>query len=282
MSDDFAEHRDVLFGIAYRMLGSVTDAQDAVQDAWLRWAAVDRAAVRHPRAYLIRTISRLALDRLRSAVNRREVYVGPWLPEPLATGPDVADEVAQADTVSMALLVVLETLSPLERAVFVLREAFDLPYGEIAEALGSTEPAVRQVAHRARAHVAARRPRYASDPRAHRTVSERFLAACSSGELAELVGVLAPDVTLVADGGGVARAPKMPLRGAITVARFLLYNMTQAPDDVRIVPATLNGGPGLVAFSAGAPLGTLVLDSDGDRIATIYLTNNPGKLSALA
>ena len=220
-TDEFSAHRDTLFGIAYRMLGSVTDAQDAVQDAWLRWAAADRAAVRHPRAYLIRTISRLSLDRLRSATSRREVYVGPWLPEPLATGPDVAEEVAQADSVSMALLVVLETLSPLERAVFVLREAFELPYGEIAEALGSTEPAVRQVAHRARAHVAARRPRYASDPRAHRTVSERFLAACASGELAELVGVLAPDVTLVADGGGVARAPLMPLRGATTVARLV-------------------------------------------------------------
>ncbi|CAA9220917.1 MAG: hypothetical protein AVDCRST_MAG41-491 [uncultured Corynebacteriales bacterium] len=281
-TDEFSAHRDTLFGIAYRMLGSVTDAQDAVQDAWLRWAAADRAAVRHPRAYLIRTISRLSLDRLRSATSRREVYVGPWLPEPLATGPDVAEEVAQADSVSMALLVVLETLSPLERAVFVLREAFELPYGEIAEALGSTEPAVRQVAHRARAHVAARRPRYASDPRAHRTVSERFLAACASGELAELVGVLAPDVTLVADGGGVARAPLMPLRGATTVARFLLVGMTQAPDDVRIVPATLNGGPGLVAFVGGTPLGTLVLDSDGGRIAAIYLTNNPVKLRALA
>jgi RNA polymerase sigma-70 factor, ECF subfamily len=281
-SDEFSQHRDVLFGIAYRMLGSVTDAQDAVQDAWLRWAAADRAAVRHPRAYLIRTISRLSLDRLRSATSRREVYVGPWLPEPLAVGPDVAEEVAQADSVSMALLVVLETLSPLERAVFVLREAFELPYGEIAEALGSTEPAVRQVAHRARAHVAARRPRYASDPRAHRTVSERFLAACTSGELSELVGVLAPDVTLVADGGGVARAPRMPLRGAVTVARFLLLGMTQTPADLRIEPVTLNGEPGLIAFSGGAPLGTLVLERDGDRIAAIYLTNNPVKLRALA
>ncbi|HZB51079.1 MAG TPA: RNA polymerase sigma-70 factor [Mycobacteriales bacterium] len=280
--ETFAEHRDVLFAIAYRMLGSVTDAQDAVQDAWLRWAAVDHTTVRHPRAYLIRTISRLSLDRLRSATSRREVYVGPWLPEPLDTGPDVAEEVAQADSVSMALLVVLETLSPLERAVFVLREAFELPYGEIAEALGSTETAVRQLAHRARAHVAARRPRYESDPIVHRTVSERFLAACASGQLSELVDVLAPDVTLVADSGGVTPAPPKPLAGALTVARFLLYGIRASPDDVRIEPRRLNAGPGLVAFSRGAPLATLVLDSAGGRIAAIYLVSNPGKLSSVA
>ena len=280
--DTFSEHREVLFAIAYRMLGSVTDAQDAVQDAWLRWATADHSTVRQPRAYLIRTISRLSLDRLRSATSRREVYVGPWLPEPLATDPDVADEVARAESVSMALLVVLETLSPLERAVFVLREAFDLPYAEIAEALGSTEPAVRQLAHRARAHVAARRPRYDSDPRVHRTVSERFLAACAGGQLTELVGVLAPDVTLVADGGGVTPAPRHTLRGAETVARFVLYGLRQSPDDVQLVARTLNAGPGLVAFSGGAPLATLVLDSDGGRIAAIYLVSNPGKLGAVA
>ncbi|MFL6130504.1 MAG: RNA polymerase sigma-70 factor [Mycobacteriales bacterium] len=280
--DTFSEHRDVLFAIAYRMLGSVSDAQDAVQDAWLRWASADHATVRQPRAYLIQVISRLSLDRLRSATSRREVYVGPWLPEPLATDPDLADGVARAESVSMALLVVLETLSPLERAVFVLREAFDLPYGEIAEALGSTEPAVRQLAHRARAHVAARRPRYDSDPRAHRTVSERFLAACAGGELAELVDVLAPHVTLVADSGGLTPAPPRPLRGARTVARFLLYGLRQSPDDVRLVPRTLNAGPGLVAFSGGAALATLVLDSDGGRIAAIYLVSNPGKLGAVA
>jgi RNA polymerase sigma-70 factor (ECF subfamily) len=279
--DTFSAHREVLFAIAYRMLGSVSDAQDAVQDAWLRWASVDHSAVRQPRAYLIQIISRLCLDRLRSATSRREMYVGPWLPEPLATDPDIADGVARAESVSMALLVVLETLSPLERAVFVLREAFDLPYGEIAEALGSTEPAVRQLAHRAREHVAARRPRYDSDPRAHRTVSERFLAACAGGELAPLVDVLAPDVTLVADSGGLTPAPPRPLRGAKTVARFLLYGLRQSPDDVRLVPRTLNAGPGLVAFSGEAPLATLVLDSDGGRIATIYLVSNPGKLGAV-
>lgn len=280
--DEFAEHRDVLFAIAYRMLGTVSDAQDAVQDAWLRWDGADRSAVRHPRAYLIRVVSRLSLDRLRSAASRREMYVGPWLPEPLDTGPDVAETVATSDSVSIALLVVLETLSPLERAVFVLREAFDLPYGEIADALGSTGPAVRQVAHRARAHVAARRPRYSSDPRRHRTVSERFLAACTGGELSELVDVLAPDVVLVADGGGVVRAPRAPLRGAVSVAKFLLYSVHDSPDDLRVVARTLNGAPGLVAFSAGEPIATLVLDPDGDRVAAIYLVANPGKMSTLA
>ena len=281
-ADVFAEHRDVLFAIAYRMLGTVSDAQDAVQDAWLRWDGTDRAAVRHPRAFLIRVISRLSLDRLRSAASRHEVYVGPWLPEPLATGPDVAETVATSDSVSIALLVVLETLSPLERAVFVLREAFALPYGGIADALGSTEPAVRQVAHRARAHVAARRPRYSSDPRRHRTVSERFLAACTGGELSELVDVLAPDVVLVADGGGVVRAPRAPLRGAVSVAKFLLHSVHDAPDDLRVVARSLNGAPGLVAFSAGEPIATLVLDPDGDQVAAIYLIANPGKMTALA
>jgi RNA polymerase sigma-70 factor (TIGR02957 family) len=278
----FDEHRDTLFAIAYRMLGSVSDAQDAVQDAWLRWAGTDQSTVRHPRAYLIRTISRLSLDRLRSATSRREVYVGPWLPEPLVTDPDVADEVVRSDSVSMALLVVLETLSPLERAVFVLREAFDLPYGEIAEAIGSTEPAVRQVAHRARGHVSARRPRYASNPRTHRTVSERFLAACTNGELAELVDVLAPEVTLVADGGGIVRAPRMPLVGADTVAKFLQFVLALGPSGYRMELRTLNGAPGLVAWSGSSPLGTMVLETAGDQVTAIYLTANPVKLAALA
>src|SRR5918993_4935019 len=240
--ETFAEHRDVLFAIAYRMLGSVTDAQDAVQDAWLRWAAVDHTTVRHPRAYLIRTISRLSLDRLRSATSRREVYVGPWLPEPLDTGPDVAEEVAQADSVSMALLVVLETLSPLERAVFVLREAFELPYGEIAEALGSTETAVRQLAHRARAHVAARRPRYESDPIVHRTVSERFLAACASGQLSELVDVLAPDVTLVADSGGAPLATLVLDSAGGRIAAIYLVSNPGKLSSVALAPGDAGGG----------------------------------------
>jgi len=278
----FEAHRALLVSVAYRMLGSLAEAEDVVQEAWLRWDRTDQDDIEDTRAFLVRVTTRLAIDRLRHLKARREAYVGPWLPEPLATDPDVADEVAQADSVSMALLVVLETLSPLERAVFVLREAFDLPYGEIAEALGSTEPAVRQLAHRARTHVAARRPRYESDPAEHRTVSERFLAACSSGQLSELVGVLAPDVTLVADGGGITPAPPRPLRGAQTVARFLLYGLRASPDDVRIVARSLNAGPGLVAFSGGAPLATLVLDSDGGRIAAIYLVSNPGKLSSVA
>jgi RNA polymerase sigma factor (sigma-70 family) len=226
----FDEHRELLMGVAYRVLGRVSDAEDVVQEAWLRWAKVDPAEVADPRSFLVRVTTRLAIDRLRRVKARRESYVGPWLPEPLITDRDVAEDVALAESVSMAMLVVLETLSPLERAVFVLREAFGMPYAEIAEILGRSDVAVRQLARRARDHVRERAHRFETDQATRQRVTERFLTASTSGDLNALMEVLAPGVALVGDGGGRALAPPRPIRGAERVARFLVA--IQKPEHV--------------------------------------------------
>src|SRR3712207_773226 len=208
MTDDpFLTHRSLLFTVAYEMLGSAADAEDVVQETWLRWADVDRAEVRDPRAYLVRIVTRQALNRLRTLARRREEYVGEWLPEPLLTSPDVAEDVELAEGVSIAMLTVLETLAPAERAVFVLREVFDLPYADIAAAVDKTPAAVRQIAHRAREHVLARRPRIRVDRAEHRRGGDRLLAALPSGDVQVLAGVLRPRRGRVADGrreGGAA------------------------------------------------------------------------------
>lgn len=211
-TDVFEEHRPVLMGVAYRMLGRVADAEDVVQEAWLRWSGAARTEVREPRGYLVRITTRLAIDRLRQVQARNEAYVGPWLPEPYVTdfgdtAQDTAERAVLADSVSLAVLVVLESLSPLERAVFVLREAFGYPYADIATVLDRGEPAVRQLAGRARKHVEERRPRYEVDPAERRDLTERFLAAAAEGDLEGLMALLAPDVRLVGDSGGLSKAP---------------------------------------------------------------------------
>jgi RNA polymerase sigma-70 factor (TIGR02957 family) len=290
----FNEHRDLLFSVAYRILGSVADAEDAVQEAWLRWSGVDPTGIANPRAFLVRVITHLAIDRLRREQARRESYVGPWLPEPVLTAPDVAEDVALAESVSMAMLVVLETLSPLERAVFVLREAFGMPYAEIAEILDRKEEAVRQLARRARDHVQERKPRFEADQATRRRVTERFLEATSSGDLETLMRVLAPGVTLVADGGGRALAPRRPVRGAEKVARFLIAVATEERTarflrsveaepslDVRVHLAHINDGPGVVVSAGGRPISALVLDVAGGLVRTIHLVANPEKLAGL-
>src|SRR6188472_3738827 len=197
--DPFVTHRSLLFTVAYELLGTAADAEDVVQETWLRWAGADRSDVLDPRAYLVRIVTRLGLNRLRTVARRREEYVGEWLPEPLLTSPDVAEDVEFAENLSIAMLTVLETLGPAERAVFVLREVFDVPYDEIADAVGKTPAAVRQIAHRAKDHVAARRPRVAVAGSEHREIVERFVAALNSGDLQGLMDVLAPDVVSVAD-----------------------------------------------------------------------------------
>ena len=219
--DPFVAHRSLLFTVAYEMLGSAADAEDVVQETWLRWAAVDQAEVRDPRAYLVRIVTRQALNRLRTLARRREEYVGEWLPEPLLTSPDVADDVELAESVSIAMLTVLETLTPTERAVFVLREVFDVPYDEIAEAVDKSPAAVRQIAHRAREHVAARRPRVQVDRTEQQQVVERFVAAVTTGDVQGLMDVLAPDVVLLADGGGIAQAVRVPVVGVKKVVNLL-------------------------------------------------------------
>jgi RNA polymerase sigma-70 factor (TIGR02957 family) len=282
----FEEHRRLLFAVAYRILGSVADAEDAVQDSWVRWSAADRSLVADPRAYLVRIVTNTAVDRLRAARARRETYLGPWLPEPIRT--DTADDVVAAESVSTALLLVLENLSPLERAVFVLREAFGFGYREIAEAVGRSEDTVRQAAHRARGHVQARRPRFPADRDRQRAVTERFVAAAAGGDLNTLMELLAPDVTLWTDGGGKVRQALRPVTGAAKVATWFA-GIRQRPYEgvdpaaMTVEVTELNGTPGVVFHGAGRVVATLTLDLDGSgRIAALFNVANPDKLAAVA
>jgi RNA polymerase sigma-70 factor (ECF subfamily) len=284
MTDDpFLAHRSLLFTVAYEMLGSAADAEDVVQETWLRWAdlgAGARADVRDPRAYLVRIVTRQALNRLRTLARRREEYVGEWLPEPLLTSPDVAEDVELAESVSFAMLTVLETLRPLERAVFVLREVFRTPYEEIAEAVGRTPAAVRQIAVRAGQHVAARRPRVQVSRAEQEAVVQRFLAAVRGGDLQGLLDVLAPDVVVVSDGGGVVAAASRPIAGAARVAG-LLATLATLPGDFAAMPLRVNGGPA-ARFDLDGELNTVAsLVIDNGRITRIYAVRNPHKLGRL-
>lgn len=279
MTDDpFVVHRSLLFTVAYEMLGSAADAEDVVQETWLRWNSIDQGGVNSPRAYLVRMVTRQALNRLRSESRRREDYVGEWLPEPLLTSPDVAEDVALAESVSIAMLTVLETLGPAERAVFVLREVFDTPYDEIAEAVGRTPEAVRQVAHRARQRVAARRPRMQVDPDEQQVVVDRFLAAVSTGDVQGLMEVLAPDVVAFSDGGGIAPALRAPITGAKKLAE-LLIDFAKLPGFVATV-VWLNGMPGLRIDYGGRAV-AVSLTVEGGQVTQIYAINNPHKLGGL-
>jgi RNA polymerase sigma-70 factor (TIGR02957 family) len=286
----FGEYRNLLFSVAYRILGSAADAEDAVQDAWLRWSAADRSQVADPKAYLGRIVSNVAMDQLRSVRAQRETYVGPWLPEPILTGSDTQDSGASAeiaDSVSMALLVVLETLTPFERAVFVLREAFGFSHAEIAGAVDRSEDAVRQAAHRAREHVQARRPGVRPDAARQREVTQSFLAAAAGGDINRLMQMLAPDVTLWTDGGGKVRQARRPVSGAAHVARWFAGIAIQPyegvePAEMTIDLVELNGAPGIVFTGGGRVVSTLTLDFDeAGRITGIYNVANPDKLRAV-
>lgn len=289
MSDVFEEHRNLLFAVAYRMLGTAADAEDAVQDAWIRWSAADRSDVQDPKAYLVRITTNVALDRLRSARAQRETYVGPWLPEPMLTSPDVAAEGAElSESVSMAMLVVLETLSPLERAVFVLKEVFGYPYAEIARALDRTETSVRQLGTRARKHVEARRPRFEAGGAERRAATERFLDAVVGGDINRLMEALAPDVTLWTDGGGKVRAPRKIVHGADLIARFFATITTRPyegvdPRDWRLRRVEINGGPAVVVDGPDGPISAISATvGDDGRVRDIQLVANPDKLRAIA
>lgn len=275
----FAAHRTLLFTLAYEMLGSAADAEDVVQETWLRWARVDLAQVREPRAYLVRIATRQGLNQLRARSRRRETYVGPWLPEPLLTTADVAADVELADSVSTAMLLVLETLGPTERAVFVLREVFDVPYDEIAGAVEKSPAAVRQIAHRAREHVAARRPRQEVEPGAHDVVVERFRRAASGGDLQSLMEVLAPDVVLLTDGGGVTKAALRAIHGADKVLRFLRGVLPEG--GMRIERVLVNGGAGLAATTADGLDTIATLRIEEGLVTGLYLVRNPEKLPRL-
>ncbi len=277
--DAFALHRSLLFTVAYEMLSSASDAEDVVQETWLRWADVDHAEVRDPRAYLVRIVTRQALNRLRSMARRREDYIGEWLPEPLLTSPDVAADIELAESVSIAMLTVLETLGPTERAVFVLREVFDTPYEEIAEAVGKSPAAVRQIAHRARDHVGARRPRMPVSATEQQEAVDRFLAAIRHGDLQGLLDVLAPDVVVVADGGGLVNAFRRPIKGAERVAGLLISGLRSVDFEATLV--WLNGSPA-IRLDIGGEIDTAVsLTVENGRITRVYAIRNPHKLAGL-
>lgn len=283
-TDVFESHRALLVGAAYRVLASHSDAEDVVQEAWLRWRDVDHATVDEPRAYLLTVTTRLALNRLRQQRTRRETYVGPWLPEPVASGPEVDGAAAAelADEVSMAMLIVLQSLSPLERAAFVLADVFGMPHGEVAEALDRSPAAVRQLVHRARSHVEARRPRATVDARGHREVVDRFFTAASSGDLAGLLSVLSPDVVLVTDGGGKRKAALRPIHGIDKVGRWL-GGVLAGPDalglwaEIRVV----NGEAAIVAHSSQGVDSVLFASVHDGRITALHAIRNPDKLGAV-
>ncbi|SER55884.1 RNA polymerase sigma-70 factor, ECF subfamily [Lentzea xinjiangensis] len=277
-TDSFVSHRNLLFTIAYEMLGSAADAEDVLQETWLRWAGVEHGAVGNHRAYLVRIVTRQSLGRLRALSRRKESYVGSWLPEPLLTAPDVAEDVELADSVSMAMMLVLETLTPTERAVFVLREVFDLDYDEIAAAVGKNPAAVRQIAHRARSHVAARRPREVVTQAETRDALAAFQRATRTGDLQALLDLLAPDVVFLGDGGGVKQAVPRPVVGASKVARMLLGGLARVTG-WSMEPAQVNGYPALVVEFAGELDAVIALRIDNGLISGLYAVRNPEKLS---
>ncbi|MBA2344363.1 MAG: RNA polymerase sigma-70 factor [Rubrobacter sp.] len=284
MNDEpFIVHRSLLFTVAYEMLGSAADAEDVVQETWMRWADIGDAArdeVRDPRAYLVRIVTRQALNRLRTLARRREDYVGEWLPEPLLTSPDVAEDVELAESVSIAMLTMLETLGSAERAVFVLREVFDVPYDEIAKAVGKSSAAVRQIAHRARRHMAARRPRMEVNRTEQQQVVERFLAALTTGDVQGLMDVLAPDVVMVADGGGLVPAVRRPVEGTKRVAT-LLSRFSQVAPDAEVATLLLNGAVAARIDLTGELNAAVTFVVEDGRIARIYAIRNPHKLGRL-
>ncbi|MEU9314880.1 RNA polymerase sigma-70 factor [Streptomyces sp. NPDC048295] len=278
-TDAFVAHRNLLFTVAYEMLGSAADAEDVLQETWLRWAGVDLARVLDHRAYLVRITTRQALNRLRTMKRRKEAYVGPWLPEPLLTTPDVAQDVDLAESVSMAMMLVLETLSPTERAVFVLREVFEVGYDEIAAAVDKSPAAVRQIAHRAQKHVDSRRPRKMVSPSDARAAVESFRRVLETGDLQGLLDVLAPDVVLVGDGGGIRRAALRPTVGADKVARYMLGGLRKNRLAMAFSPAAVNGSPALLVLLDGEIDGVLAIRVEDDRINGLYYVRNPEKLN---
>ena len=282
MTDPFVAHRSLLFTVAYEMLGSAADAEDVVQETWLRWADVDQSEVRDPRAYLVRAVTRQALNRLRTLARRREEYVGEWLPEPLLTTPDVAEDVELAESVSLAMLTVLETLTPTERAVFVLREVFDVPYDEIAAAVGKTAASVRQIAHRARGHVAARQPRVRVSREEQRMVAERFASAAQTGDLEGLLAVLAPDVELVADGGGLRAAVRRPIVGAEKIVAFFAGAAAKGGWEVASHLVWVNGQPAVRLDLDGEVDTVMSLVVEDGRVTRILAVRNPEKLQRIA
>jgi RNA polymerase sigma-70 factor, ECF subfamily len=284
-SEPFLEYRSLLFSIAYRMLGSVADAEDAVQETYLRWrhAAEGGEQIRSPKAWLTTTISRVCLDQLGSARVKREQYIGPWLPEPLSqVTPDVAETVADFDSLSVAFLVLLESLSPKERTVFLLHDVFGYDFASIGEIVGESEAYCRQLAKRARAHMAERRPRFTADLAQRERLTADFLRAVSEGDMPALIETLTDDVTVFSDGGGKVNAARKPVVGRDKVAMFLtnLARLAPAGTSFRIQP--INGEPGIVTLVDGAVRNVVTFEFADSAINAIYIVVNPDKLRPVA
>ncbi|THV41462.1 sigma-70 family RNA polymerase sigma factor [Glycomyces buryatensis] len=277
---EFESLRPRLLGVAYGLVGTLPEAEDAVQEAWIRLQRSDLAEIDDLTGWLLTTTSRIALDVLRSARNRREAYIGPWLPEPVETAPDPADSVSLADSMSWAMLVVLETLTPAERASFVLHDVFGLTFEEVGGALGRTPASCRKLASRARAHVEARKPRFDVDPAAHRAVVKAFSTATRSGDLDGLVGLLDPDAVLVSDGGGLVTAARNPIHGADKIARFLVGSARKSPESWH-QPIYINGSPGLITVMGGLVDGVISLGIENGRITKVDIVRNPDKFHGL-
>jgi RNA polymerase sigma-70 factor (ECF subfamily) len=287
-TDVFMDHRELMFGVVYNMLGSVADTEDVLQETWLSWSARGAGGIDNVRAYLVRIAVNHALQRRRSITRRRETYVGPWLPEPIVADADAdatEDPAVRSESVSLAMLVVLESLTPLERAVFVLNEVFGYAHTEIADIIDRSPAAVRQLAHRAREHVHARRPRYRAHPRVRREATERFVQAALGGDIAGLMEILAPDVTVWTDGGGKRKPSGLrPVHGRDKAIRLLASyaarGSARRPDlDVRY--RRVNGDDAAVLFQGDSPFAVMVMDltPEGDRVSGIYVVTNPDKLT---
>jgi RNA polymerase sigma-70 factor (ECF subfamily) len=281
-AERFTLLRPLLFTIAYEILGSATEADDVLQDSYLRWAAVDLADVRHTKAYLAKLVTRQALNTLRAQARRREDYVGPWLPEPLLLDDhDGAADVVLAESVSMAMLVVLETLTPDERAVFVLREVFGFSHDEIASAIGKSTASVRQMAHRAREHVHSRRRRFEPvDAEKSEQITTQFLTAAATGDLEGLMAMLAPDVVFTSDSDGKVSAARRPVFGPEKVARLLIGLMSRAGAEYRIELATYNSAPAMIVYRAEQPDSVFTIEVIDGKITNFYAIRNPEKLAA--
>lgn len=281
--EQFNQQRPLLFSIAYRMLGSAMDAEDMVQETFLRWQQASDDDIQSPKAYLSTILTRLCIDHLRSAQKQREEYIGPWLPEPVLTTENttMTDTLELAESLSMAFLVLLESLAPIERAVFLLREVFGYEYPEIARIVGKSETNCRQIASRAKEHIAAKRPRYGATREQQEEVTRRFIVACMSGDLQALLSVLAPDVVLEADSGGKVSAARKPIYGAAKVARAVLGILKLLPSDANVELARVNAQPAIIGYTEGRPFYVTVLDIAEGQIQGIYNVLNPDKLGHL-